>query len=45
MLTAEKDAEPLKEATRIPVTEASKEGDATLVLMAEAKEKGKENLP
>jgi hypothetical protein len=44
-LAAEEEVEPLREATCIPAMEASKEGDATPVLMAEATDKGKEKSP
>jgi hypothetical protein len=44
-LAVEKEVEPLKVATRIPAMEASKEGDATPVLTAKMKDKGKEKSP
>jgi hypothetical protein len=44
-LATEKEAEPLKEAICISAMEASKEGDAAPVPMAEAKDKRKEKSP
>jgi hypothetical protein len=44
-LSAEKEAEPLKEAARVPKTAASEEGDAMPVPMAGAKDDGKDKLP